>query len=76
VSSFLSDSQDNCSSDSGFFHGNGTVRGTSYDVLVPTTARTVAQRLLAVYFGTPNMFVTLWFGFYYVTNPPLGTLII
>jgi hypothetical protein len=29
-----------------------------------------------VYFGTPNMFITLWFGFDYGTNPPLGTLII
>jgi hypothetical protein len=27
-------------------------------------------------FGTPNMFITLWFGFDYGTNPPLGTLII
>jgi hypothetical protein len=32
--------------------------------------------LLTVYFGTPNMFNTLWFGFVYGTNPPLGTLII
>jgi hypothetical protein len=32
--------------------------------------------LLTVYFGTPSMFITLWFGFYYITNPPLGTLII
>jgi hypothetical protein len=32
--------------------------------------------LLTVYFGTPNMFVTLWFGFDYGANPPLGTLII
>jgi hypothetical protein len=32
--------------------------------------------LLTVYFGTPNMFITLWFGFVYGTNPPLGTLII
>jgi hypothetical protein len=29
-----------------------------------------------VYFGTPNIFFTLWFGINYVTNPPLGTLII
>jgi hypothetical protein len=28
------------------------------------------------YFGTPNMFITFWFGFVYGTNPPLGTLII
>jgi hypothetical protein len=33
-------------------------------------------KLLTVYFGTPNMFITLWFGFDYGTNPPLGTLII
>jgi hypothetical protein len=32
--------------------------------------------MLTVYFGTPNMFVTLWFEFDYGTNPPLGTLII
>jgi hypothetical protein len=32
--------------------------------------------LLTVYFGAPNMFITLWFGFVYGTNPPLGTLII
>jgi hypothetical protein len=31
--------------------------------------------VLTVYFGTPNMFITLWFGFDYGTNPPLGTLI-
>jgi hypothetical protein len=29
-----------------------------------------------VFFGTPSMFITLWFGFDYGTNPPLGTLII
>jgi hypothetical protein len=34
------------------------------------------DELLTVYFGTPNMFITLWFGFVYGTNPPLGTLII
>jgi hypothetical protein len=34
------------------------------------------EPLLTVYFGTPNMFITLWFGFVYGTNPPLGTLII
>jgi hypothetical protein len=32
--------------------------------------------MLTVYFGTPNMFTTLWFGFVYGTNPPLGILII
>jgi hypothetical protein len=30
-------------------------------------------KMLTVYFGTPNMFITLWFGFDY---PPLGILII
>jgi hypothetical protein len=34
------------------------------------------DEMLTVYFGTPNMFITLWFGFVYGTNPPLGTLII
>jgi hypothetical protein len=34
------------------------------------------ERVLTVYFGTPSMFITLWFGFDYGTNPPLGTLII
>jgi hypothetical protein len=34
------------------------------------------DEMLTVYFGTPNMFITLWFGFVYRTNPPLGTLII
>jgi hypothetical protein len=32
--------------------------------------------VLTVYFCTPNMFIRLWFGFVYGTNPPLGTLII
>jgi hypothetical protein len=32
--------------------------------------------MLTVYFSTPNMFITLWFGFDYGTNSPLGTLII
>jgi hypothetical protein len=32
--------------------------------------------LLTVYFGRPNMFITLWFEFDYGTNPLLGTLII
>jgi hypothetical protein len=35
-----------------------------------------AGPLLTVYFGAPSMFITLWFGFDYGTNPPLGTLII
>jgi hypothetical protein len=36
----------------------------------------VRSSLLTVYFGAPSMFITLWFGFDYGTNPPLGTLII
>jgi hypothetical protein len=32
--------------------------------------------MLTVYFGAPSMFITLWFGFDYGTNPPLVTLII
>jgi hypothetical protein len=36
----------------------------------------VVTWLLIVYIGTPSMFITLWFGFDYGTNPPLGTLII
>jgi hypothetical protein len=32
--------------------------------------------VLTVYFGAPSMFIILWFGFDYGTNPPLGTLII
>jgi hypothetical protein len=34
------------------------------------------RKLLTVYFGTPSMLITLWFGFDYGTNRPLGTLII
>jgi hypothetical protein len=36
----------------------------------------VDDNLLMVYFGAPSMFITLWFGFDYGTNPPLGTLIL
>jgi hypothetical protein len=36
----------------------------------------MGRKVLTVYFGTPSMFITLWFGFDYGTNPPLGTLII
>jgi hypothetical protein len=32
--------------------------------------------ILTVYFGTPNIFITLCFGFDYETNPPLDTLMI
>jgi hypothetical protein len=39
-------------------------------------AEALCDQLLTVYFGAPSMFITLWFGFDYGTNPPLGTLII
>jgi hypothetical protein len=45
-------------------------------LLRATIAGKASMRVLTVYFGTPNMFITLWFGFDYGTNPPLGTLII
>jgi hypothetical protein len=32
--------------------------------------------LLTMNFGTPNMFVILWFELGYGTNPPLGTLML
>jgi hypothetical protein len=51
-----------------------------FDVDNPNTPPRASQKLIAavltVYFGTPSMFITLWFGFDYGTNPPLGTLII
>jgi hypothetical protein len=42
-------------------------------VLSPSSSQ---YHLLTVYFGTPNIFITLWVGFVYGTNPLLGTLII
>jgi hypothetical protein len=43
----------------------------------PTTPTWYSRcQVLMVYFGAPSMFITLWFGFDYGTNPPLGTLII
>jgi hypothetical protein len=43
---------------------------------VPYLKSDMPRVLLTVYFGAPSMFITLWFGFDYGTNPPLGTLII
>jgi hypothetical protein len=40
------------------------------------TSKLSVGEMLTVYFGAPSMFITLWFGFDYGTNPPLGTLII
>jgi hypothetical protein len=44
--------------------------------LAISTRVVVVVTVLTVYFGTPSMFITLWFGFDYGTNPPLSTLII
>jgi hypothetical protein len=52
---------------------------TQLPMPLPQLTRRTSQKatlLLTVYFGTPSMFITLWFGFDYGTNPPLGTLII
>jgi hypothetical protein len=47
-----------------------------YEYLLEDEQDLSVGEMLTVYFGTPNMFNTLWFGFVYGTNPPLGTLII
>jgi hypothetical protein len=47
-----------------------------YEYLLEDEQGRSVGEMLMVYFGTPNMFITLWFGFVYGTNPPLGTLII
>jgi hypothetical protein len=44
--------------------------------LTKTTTKPEEGLVLTVYFGIPNMYITLWFGFVYGTNLPLGTLII
>jgi hypothetical protein len=46
------------------------------DVAACNTLERGLEWVLTVYFGTPNMFITLWSEFDYGTNPPLGTLII
>jgi hypothetical protein len=52
------------------------VRRDSYILTLGFPGKPSFRTVLTVYFGTPNMFITLWFGFDYGTNPPLGTLII
>jgi hypothetical protein len=47
-----------------------------YEYLLEDKQELSMGEMLTVYFGTPNMFITVWFGFVYRTNPPLGTLII
>jgi hypothetical protein len=36
----------------------------------------IVGEMMTMYFGTPNMFITLWFELEHETNPPLGTLMI
>jgi hypothetical protein len=47
-----------------------------YGYLLEDEQELSVREMLTLYFGTPSMFITLWFGFDYGTNPPLGTLII
>jgi hypothetical protein len=47
-----------------------------YEYLLEDEQDLSMGEMLMVYFGTPKMFTTLWFGFDYGTNLPLGTLII
>jgi hypothetical protein len=47
-----------------------------YEYLLEDEQELNVGEMLTVYFGTPNMFIILWFGFVYGTNLPLGTLII
>jgi hypothetical protein len=57
--------------------GRTQKKGENHSRLYFKCARnSLSSLLLKVYFGTPSMFITLWFGFDYGTNPPLGTLII
>jgi hypothetical protein len=47
-----------------------------YEYLLEDEQDLSVGEMLPVYFGTPNMFITLWFGFDYGTNLPLGTQIV
>jgi hypothetical protein len=47
-----------------------------YEYLLEDEQDLSVGEMLTVYFGTPNMFITLRFGIDYGTNPPLNTLII
>jgi hypothetical protein len=47
-----------------------------YEYLLEDKQELSVGEMLTVYFDAPSMFITLWFGFDYGTNPPLGTLII
>jgi hypothetical protein len=48
----------------------------SFEYLLDEEQELSVGEMLTVYFGTPNMFITLLFVFVYGTNPPLGTLTI
>jgi hypothetical protein len=47
-----------------------------YEYLLKDEQELSVGDMLTVYFGAPSMFIKLWFGFDYGTNPPLVTLII
>jgi hypothetical protein len=47
-----------------------------YEYLLEDEQELSVGEMLTVYFGTPNMFIALLFGFVYGTNPPLSTRII
>jgi hypothetical protein len=55
-----------------------TTPGTKffYEYLLEDKKDLSVGEMLTVYFGRPNKFITLLFGFDYGTNPPIGTLII
>jgi hypothetical protein len=54
----------------------GPTWGYACNTVLQAHIHVATAQELTVYFGTPNMFITLWFGFDYGTNPPLDTLII
>jgi hypothetical protein len=61
------------------YDNSGEVSSSDHDDDIPPNSPQqplATEPLLTVYFGTPNMFITLWFGLVYGANPPLGTLII
>jgi hypothetical protein len=45
-----------------------------YEYLLKNEQELSVGEMLTLYFGTPNMFITLWIGLDYETNLPLGTL--
>jgi hypothetical protein len=47
-----------------------------HEYLLEDEQKLSVGEMLMVYFGAPSMFITLWSGFDYGTNSPLGTLII